>query len=172
VETFVAEPSGSSGIGKGGQPIFPKKQFVYDAVQDTYCCPAGGTLEQIRQDTNHGKVRLLYYNEQACQQCALRSQCTTGAYRVISRRSNEAVVERAAERALRRADLLAARKEIVEHVFGTLRNWAHDLFLLRGLAKVRGEFSLSATVYNLRRVLNLVSMERLLQTVAGAAKSQ
>ena len=78
-------------------------------------------------------------------------------------------MERAAERVVARADLVAARKEIVEHVFGTLRNWTHDLFLLRGLAKVRAEFSLSALVYNLRRVLNVVSMPRLLEAAATKA---
>jgi hypothetical protein len=36
------------------------------------------------------------------------------------------------------------------------------LFPLRGLEKVRTEFSLTVLVYNLRRVLNLVEMPRLL----------
>lgn len=171
IETFVPESKGSSGIGKAGKPIFPKEQFLYEAAQDAYRCPAGQSLPRVCQDTNHGKERLLYYNKQACQQCGLRSQCTTGLYRAISRRINEAVVERAAERVAARPDLVAARKQIVEHVFGTLRNWGHDVFLLRGLAKVRAEFTLSAMVYNLRRVLNLVSMEQLLQSVAVAAKT-
>jgi transposase len=171
VETFVPEPGGSGGMGKGGKSIFPKEQFVYDAAKDTYCCPAGQTLELLRQDTNHGKKRLIYLNRQACKECALRRQCTTGTYRVIARRINEAVMERAAARAAARADLVAARKEIVEHVFGTLRNWTHDTFLLRGLAKVRAEFSLSALVYNLRRVLNVVSMEQLLKSIGFAARN-
>lgn len=168
VETFVPEHGGSSGMGKGGKPIFAKEQFVYDAAKDTYCCPAGRALELARQDTNNGKQRLIYMNKQACKQCALRSQCTTGAYRVVARRINEAVMERAAARAAARADLVAARKEIVEHVFGTLRNWAHDTFLLRGLAKVRAEFSLSAMVYNLRRLINIVGIDQLLKQVQAA----
>jgi hypothetical protein len=168
----VPDPSGSSGIGKGGKLIFPKKRFVYDPVQDAYRCPAGQSLKLVGQDTNHGKDRLLYFNKEACEQCSLRSQCTTGACRVISRRTNEEVVERAAKRAAARADIVAARKTIVEHVFGTLRNWSHDLFLLRGLVKVRAELSLSALVYNLRRVLNVLSMEQLLKAVAVTAKAQ
>lgn len=168
VEAFVPEPIGSSGWGKGGKRIFAKQQFRYDAGQDAYQCPAGQILKRVGQDTNHGKGRVIYFNEQACASCALRSPCTTGAHRVISRRLNEVVVERAAQRLAARADAMATRKETVEHVFGTLRNWTHDLFLMRGLVKVRGEFSLSALTYNLRRVLNLVSMERLLQSVAAA----
>ena len=29
---------------------------------------------------------------------------------------------------------------MVEHVFGTLRNWHHDHFLMKGVEKVRAEF--------------------------------
>ena len=35
-------------------------------------------------------------------------------------------------------------------------------FLMRGLEKVRGEFSLTALAYNLRRVLNLVELPKLI----------
>jgi hypothetical protein len=68
-------------------------------------------------------------------------------------------------------EIVAERKTIAEHVFGTLRMWGHDEFLMRGLKKVRAEFSLSSLVYNLRRVLNIVSMEKLLQTVKAASKA-
>ena len=34
-------------------------------------------------------------------------------------------------------------------------------FLMRGLDKVRGEFSLTALAYNLRRVLNIVEFPKL-----------
>jgi hypothetical protein len=43
-----------------------------------------------------------------------------------------------------------------------MRRWGFDYFLLRGLEKVRAEFSLAALTYNLRRVLNLISLEKLL----------
>jgi len=39
---------------------------------------------------------------------------------------------------------------------------------MRGLKKVRAELSLSSLIYNLRRVLNIVSMETLLKTVQAA----
>jgi transposase len=35
-------------------------------------------------------------------------------------------------------------------------------FLMRGLEKVRGEFSLTALAYNLRRVLNIVEFPDLI----------
>lgn len=42
-------------------------------------------------------------------------------------------------------------------------------FLTRGLERVRGEFSLSALAYNLRRVLNLKPMSELLSALPKAA---
>jgi hypothetical protein len=72
------------------------------------------------------------------------------------------VVERQAQRVKAHPEIVAERKTIVEHVFGTLRNWGHDNFLTRGLKAVRAEFSLSALSYNLRRALQLVGVESLL----------
>ena len=40
-------------------------------------------------------------------------------------------------------------------------------FLLRGLEKVRAEFSLTALVYNLRRVLNILGMDTMMAAVAA-----
>ena len=44
-------------------------------------------------------------------------------------------------------------------------------FLMRGLEKVRAEFSLTALVYNLRRAINIVGMEKLMSAV-GRPKSR
>lgn len=38
---------------------------------------------------------------------------------------------------------------------------------MRGLEKVRAEFSLTALVYNLRRVLNILGMDKLMAAVAA-----
>jgi hypothetical protein len=40
-------------------------------------------------------------------------------------------------------------------------------FLMRGLEKVRTEFSLTALAYNLRRVLNIVEFAELMAAVAA-----
>jgi len=167
VETFVPALGTTGGRSKDGREVFPKDRFLYDAQADTYQCPGGQTLPRAGENQNRGKDRLLYYDRAVCRNCPLKSQCTTRPYRVIARRVNEAVVERAAARAAGRPEVVAECKTIVEHVFGTLRNWGHDTFLMKELAKVRAEFSLSALVYNLRRVLNLVRVEDLQGALAG-----
>ena len=67
-----------------------------------------------------------------------------------------------------RPEVLNQRRETVEHPFGTIKQWMNQgAFLMCGLEKVRAEFSLTALVYNLRRALNIVGMEKLMAAVAA-----
>jgi transposase len=162
IETYVPASAGTRGQAPNGCTVYPKTDFTYDAARDVYRCPAGQELKLGYRGENRGKARDYYYNAAACGACAQRPACTTAKYRKISRLENEAVVERQAARVAAKPEVVAERKTIVEHVFGTLRLWGHDEFLCRGLAMVRAEFSLSALSYNLRRVLNLKSVAELL----------
>jgi len=68
----------------------------------------------------------------------------------------------------KRPDVLDRRREIVEHPFGTIKQWMNQgAFLMCGLENVRAEFSLTALAYNLRRVLNLVGFPELMAAVAA-----
>ena len=63
--------------------------------------------------------------------------------------------------------ILGKRKEMVEHPFGTIkRNWGYRYFMQKGKEKVSAEFSFITFIYNLRRVLNLVQLDRLMDTLA------
>lgn len=82
--------------------------------------------------------------------CPQRGRCITAKApcREIWRHEHEALRQRMADR----PDAMRHRSATVEHPFGTLKcraGWNH--FLVRGLAKVRGEWSLMA--YNFTRVL-------------------
>jgi transposase len=66
-------------------------------------------------------------------------------------------------RGLARPEIMTQGKELVEHPFGPMkRGWDQGYVLMRGLARVRAEFSLTVLADHLRRVLNLVAMTRLL----------
>ena len=55
------------------------------------------------------------------------------------------------------------RQMIVEHPFGTLKRTMNFYYLLlRGFRKVRGEVSLAFFAYNLKRVINILGVEKLL----------
>ena len=79
--------------------------------------------------------------------------------RRISRWENEAVLDRMARRLATRPDILAVRRETVEHPFGSIKQWMNQgAFLMEGLDKVRGEFSLTAFAYNLRRAITILGV--------------
>lgn len=160
--TYVPAPANSSGRTAEGEAVYPKERFTYAAANDTYRCPAGQVLICTGTGPKHGKNCSYYANPDACAACPQKAQCTTAPFRKLSRLEHEAVVERQAARVKARPDLVAHRKEIVEHVFGTLRLWGHDVFLCRGLQMVRAEFSLSVLAYNLRRALNVAGVAQLL----------
>jgi hypothetical protein len=48
-----------------------------------------------------------------------------------------------------------------------IRRMNQGAFLMCGLEKVRAEFSLTALVYNLRRSLNILGMEKLMAASAA-----
>jgi hypothetical protein len=82
------------------------------------------------------------------------------------RTPEEERVEAMRLRVAARPELMLQRKSTVEHPFGTMKRWWDgSYFLLKGLAKVRGEFSLAVLAYNLRRVMNLLGVECLLEAL-------
>jgi hypothetical protein len=157
VTPFVSAPVKNN----DGRKIFAKADFTYDAANDVYRCPGGQLLRRTGPFQTNGKTVFHYVNAPACRGCPIRRQCTASEHRSIVRHPNEQAMENAAARVAARPDIVAKRKTIVEPVFGTLRRWGFDYFLQRGLEKVKAEFSLAALTYNLRRVLNLVSLEKL-----------
>ncbi len=166
--TYVPAPANRSGRTAAGQAVYPKEKFTYDRAQNCFRCPAGQSLWHAGSGEKHGKHCDYYFNLMACAQCAQRPQCTTAPYRKLSRLENEEVVERQAARVAAHPEIVAQRKEIVEHVFGTMRHWGHDEFLCRGLEMVRAEFTLTALTYNLRRALNICGVAGLLAALRPA----
>jgi transposase len=71
-----------------------------------------------------------------------------------------------AERVSEKPEILNRRREIVQHPFGTIKQWMNQgAFLMRGLENVRAEFSLTALVYDLRRALDILGTKALLAAV-------
>ena len=96
----------------------------------------------------------------------MRGACTTGKERRVTRWEHEDVLE-AVQRRLDGDPLaMRVRRETVEHPFGSIKQWMNQgAFLMRGLEKVRAEFSLTALAYNLRRAINLVGVSGLLKAI-------
>jgi transposase len=161
---YVPKPQRGSPVRKG---FFRKDEFRYDPDQDVYICPAGETLSPNHEGKSRDLKKIDYSNPAACPACPLRSRCTTNLRRV-SRLENEAVLDRMAGRLKARPEILDRRREIVEHPFGSIKQWMNQgALLMKGLDNVRAEFSLTALVYNLRRALNILGVEAMMAAVRG-----
>ena len=161
---YVPRPQRGPSVRAG---LFRKDEFSYDADSDTYLCPAGQRLHAYSSSLMRGLTKTNYVNKLACDDCAVRTRCTNGKFRAVSRLENEAVLDRMQARLAKRQDILERRRETVEHPFGTIKQWMYQGAFLRGLEKVRAEFSLTALAYNLRRVLNIVGFADLMAALAA-----
>jgi transposase len=160
IEPYVPRPQRGPSVRAG---LYRKDEFSYDAANDSFLCPAGQQLQAYSSSLLRGLKKINYVNKLACRDCAVRLLCTGNTFRTVSRLENEAVLERMQARLAKRPEILDRRRETVEHPFGTIKQWMNQgAFLMRGLEKVRAEFSLTALAYNLRRVLNIVEFTELM----------
>ena len=160
VMPHVPKPQRGSTVSQG---LFPKERFRYDGAEDIYICPNGQRLTLHSKRKRRDLSFASYANRAACKECQLKSKCTKGAFRRVLRYVNEAILERMAERLAARPELLDARRESVEHPFGSIKQWmGQGAFLTRRLENVRGEFSITALAYNIRRAISLVGVPALI----------
>ena len=163
ITPYVARPERGSAIANGR---FPKERFTYDPAVDAYHCPGGQLLNTRYRSVTRGHVSIQYSSPAACAACQIRARCTGGRWRRINRWENEAVLERMAKRLAARPGILNVRRETVEHPFGSIKQWMNQgAFLMRGLENVRGEFSLTALSYNLRRAITIIGVPGMIRAV-------
>ena len=159
--------------GTGILPVIPKTQtsgnpkrglftvadFIYDAENDRYTCPAG---EPDRRDNiDH------YRNLTACLTCALKPRCTPDKVKRLKRWEHESVLDKMQARLDHMPEAMIIRRQTVEHPFGTLKAWMGSThFLTRTLEKVKTEMSLQVLAYNMKRMINLFGVKPLMQAIA------
>jgi transposase len=176
IVAYVPVPESNAQPEKNGR--FSLKDFGYDPAIDAYRCPAGELLRPMegRWENTSGRTEIRYASStKACRACPLRTNCLSpkASRRTIGRWEHEDVLERHRARMQGAGELMRRRSAIVEHPFGTLKCRAgYRHFLVRGLDKVRGEWSLMALCYNFTRVLNILGFERFVAEVAKALSSR
>jgi len=165
ITTYLPLPQ-SNATQRGG--IFPAEQFIYDQARDLFVCPQGEelTYRGLGQGSNKKEYRL--YRTNACGGCPLRRQCTSAKLgRQLRRWVNQDVLERLKERIRGQPELLKERKKLAEHPFGTIkRAMDQGYFLTKGIKKVTTEISLTILSYNLKRVINILGVEKMVTAMA------
>ena len=156
----VARPLTSANPKRGR---FSPDAFTDEGASATSQCPAGEQLTCRFATVEQGRP-LRDEATAACSACPLTPPCTrnTGGRR-RTRWVAEHLVAEMEPRVRRRPEVMKQRKPWVEHPCGTMQRWwATGYCFMRGLQKVRTEFSVTVLAYHLRRVLNRVEMPRLL----------
>jgi transposase len=153
----------TSGAKSDGR--FGKQDFVYLADEDVYRCPAGERLPYRYTNEEAGKVLRRYWTN-ACSKCPLKSQCTPGPERRVTRWEHEHLLDEVQRRLDANPQAMRKRRETVEHPFGTIKaRMGATHFLMRTLPKVAAEMALSVLAYNLTRVINILGIGPLIAAI-------
>jgi transposase len=162
ITTYVPKTMTSSNQAKG---LYGKQDFIYRSDDDEYECPAGERLIYRCTTDDKGKVMKKYWSS-ACPNCPSKPLCTTGKYRRVSRWEHEAVMEKLEARMEENPLMMRIRKSVVEHPFGTLKCWmGASHFQMKTLERVSGEMSLHILAYNLKRVMQIMGVQPLMEAM-------
>jgi len=147
---------------------------VYIGGRNIALCPMGKVLYPVSFKKSKGLG--VFRNSEACQGCACK--CTkdvTGRFKhqvpmaqeKFSKEYNDEGLAIKQIRIKPDKTLIAQRKCIVEHPFGTVKRAMDAGYCLtKGLRKVGGEFSLTFLAYNLKRVINILGCGKLIASMA------
>ncbi|MDH2901312.1 MAG: IS1182 family transposase [archaeon] len=150
---------------------FQKDRFVYNLDTDSYTCPAGKQLLFRSWNARNGKRTKLYWTmNNACSACPFNAMCTRNKTRgrTIHRYEFEEVIEEMSQRTKTKEglELIQKRKELCEHVFGSIkRAFNQGYLLLKGLRKVNGEVGFTMIAYNMRRAINILGTRALVTAI-------
>ena len=136
---------------RGDGTQFERSEFIYDAGQDQYTCPAGRLLSR-RGGVNRNSYTYMSHD---CSECELKPRCTQADVRWLSRHQHEDALERMTARVVADPSLMRKRRCSVEHPFGTIKRMMSGRFLTRGFRGTRTEIALSVLAYNMIRSINL-----------------
>jgi len=151
--------------GAKSEGRFGKQDFVYLPEEDVYRCPAGERLKYYFTAEEHGQ-KLRRYWTNACRTCAIKSRCTTGPQRRVTRWEHEHVLEAVQRRLDQNPQAMRVRRETVEHPFGTIKaRMGATHFAMKTLPKVATEMALSVLAYNLTRVMNIIGIMPLMAAI-------
>ena len=141
----------------GGGALFDRTAFHYDSASDTFRCPAEQTL---RRKQLSRKDRAIYYagQPQVCGACPMKSQCTTGAQRLLTRHLHDEALQRMQQRTT--AENMRLRRSTVEHPSAALSTTSSDTPACCCAERV-GHRLKSVMAYNLKRMVNVLGAVKL-----------
>ncbi len=165
IKALVPKVDTSGAKAKGR---YSKADFRYDAERNEYVCPAGQRLTYRFDSVEHDQ-RLWVYMTYQCSSCPLQAKCTTSNAKRIKRWEKEHILEAAEAELKKQPNAMRQRKKLVEHPYGTIKHcMGATHFVMKRLPNVRAEMSLHVLAYNLRRVINILGVPKLIAELQAA----
>jgi len=159
IKTYLPKPQTSGNQARG---LFGKRDFIYHPKDDEYECPAGERAIYRFSREEKGKLIHRYWTSE-CIHCDMKSKCTTGKNRRISRWEQEAILDDLDARMELEPEMMKVRRSTVEHPFGTIKSWMGSThFQMKTIKRVSAEMSLHVLAYNLKRVINIMGTKQLI----------
>ncbi len=164
-KAYVPKPKTTSASGDND---FSKDAFNYIPEEDIYVCPFNRKLTFSRKSketrnggTNHYKI----YTSTSCLGCPHINKCTTSINgRSIKRNILDDKLLRIDKEYAKNSSYYKLRKELVEHPFGTIkRSLGFTHVHIKGLHRVASWAASVFLAYDLKRVLNIVGFNKLMQ---------
>jgi len=163
ITTYIPKPLTSVNRKRG---LFTKQDFSYDEEKDCYRCPQGEELTYRYESFEQNRL-IRYYTTSKCLTCPIKHRCTTNQRgRRITRWVDEKLLEEMARRVRARPEVMRRRQQLSEPPFGTIkRAMGHGYFLMKGLNKVGAEMSLTILSYNIKRVINILGVKKMIEAL-------
>ena len=150
---------------------FHRSKFLYNEKENSFTCPCGKTLYYMGQYLSHD---ILYsvYRCRDCKSCQHFGKCTVNKNgRFIQISEHQHLIDKMRQKLStpEGKKIYGKRKITVEPVFGNLsQNLGFREFLLRGVEKIKGEFSLMCSAHNLLKIARFLREQKMLLTQALA----
>jgi hypothetical protein len=145
-------------IHRKNSPFFGPERFTYQPEHNRYICPANQVLNYGGRNLRN-RTYAYIGTRKRCGACALKTQCTSGAFRFLAIHMDEPARQRARELA-KTPEFAAAQRQRkkVEALFAELKNQIGLRRLrLRRLKFVREQFYLAAVAQNLKRLVRFLN---------------
>jgi transposase len=166
IDGYIPDPVFQGGQRKSAeeQSPFAKSRFIRDEDRDCFICPAGQALFFSHTYKDKKNLEGRVYQCKAFADCPFRNECSKGSKgRIISLTPYEKELKHMRQKLDSKTGKLIYKKRqtLVEPVFATLKcAIGFSRFSLRGLQKVRAEFTLLCIAHNFRKLVTFLMRQK------------
>jgi transposase len=169
IEVMVAVP-GIPSSSNAPNPLYNVEHFQYDEEKDIYICPQKHELTSNGTWYRREAARFKQYKTSKCKNCPVRPECTTSKRngKIVQRSEYHTYIEQNKYRINENKNYYRRRQAIVEHPYGTIkRQWGFSYIITKKFIKrAESDVGFMFTAYNLRRLINIVGFEKLMEYMA------